>query len=73
MDDDLLQEMIRDLHETIGFVPIPENAMQCQDLADETGKPYETIRRALKELVDSGRWQKQRSGQQTYFWKVKED
>jgi hypothetical protein len=72
MDDDLLQEMIQDLNEAVGFVPLPEGALQCKDLVEKSGKPYDTVRRGLKKLVDSGKWQRQRVGQQVYFWKVKE-
>jgi hypothetical protein len=73
MDDDLLQEMVQDLHEAIGYKVVPENAVQCKDMVEETGKPYDAVRRALKKLVDSGKWQKQRAGNQTFFWKVKEE
>ena len=73
MDEDLLQDMIRDLNEAIGHKPIPEHAVQVRDLAEEAGKTYHATRGALKKLVASGKWQKQRRGQQTFYWKVQEE
>jgi hypothetical protein len=71
MDDDLLQEMIRDLHDAIGHQPIPEHAAHMSELQRISGLGYDHTRKAVVELIKSGKWKKQRKGNKTLYWKVK--
>jgi len=73
MDDGLLQSMVQDLHDAIGFRPLPEHAMQLTNLQQESGLSYDRVRTSIKKLVEEGTWKKQRQGNKTFYWKVQEE
>ena len=73
MDDDLLQSMVQDLHDAIGFKALPENALQLTDLQKISGLGYDRARRSVQKLVEEGTWKKQRQGNRTFYWKVQEE
>lgn len=70
MDEKLLQEMRRDLHDAIGYVPLPEHAKEAKDLVELGGMRYDLTRQSLNKLVESGAWKKTRHGNKTFYWKV---
>ena len=73
MDEDLIQSMVQDLHDAIGFKPLPEGAVQLEDLKEISGLSYDRARRSIKKLLEEGTWKKQRKGNQTFYWKVQEE
>ena len=70
MDDELLQAMMQDLRDATGLPSIPEHAMQVKDFMRESKLSDGKTRKALKKLVESGAWAKQRVANQTFYWKV---
>jgi len=70
MDDDLLQAITQDLHDAVGYRPIPEHAVQIPELMRISGLSYEFTRRAVKDLVEKGAWKKGRRGNKTFYWKI---
>ena len=72
MDEKLVSELIQDMHDAIGYKPIPEHAAQIKELRDISGLSYEFARKAVAELVASGAWKKGRKGNKSFYWKVQD-
>lgn len=70
MDEKLMHDMIKDLHEAIGYEAVPENALCLKEMVEISGLTEAPARRALSKLVDSGEWKKGRRGNKTFYWKV---
>ncbi len=69
MDEKLMQAMIQDLNDAVGYTPLPEHAKTFDEWKAESPLTEDTLRKALKKLVTEGAWTKQRRGRQTYWWK----
>ena len=73
MYDKLVQSMVQDLHDAIGFKSLPEHAVQLKDLQEISGLSYDRTRNSVKKLIEEGTWKKQRQGNRTFYWKVQEE
>ena len=73
MDESLKQDMIKDLHDAIGYVVLPDHAKQAKEWQEIGNMKYEPIRKSLNKLVESGAWKKARRGNKTFYWKVLEE
>ena len=69
MDEKLMQAMLQDLNDAVGYTPLPEHAKTFDEWKAESPLSEDGLRKALKKLVAEGAWTKQRRGRQTYWWK----
>ena len=69
MDEKLMQAMLQDLNDAVGYTPLPEHAKTFDGWKAESPLSEDGLRKALKKLVAEGVWTKQRRGRQTYWWK----
>ena len=70
MDEKLAAEMLKDLHDAVGYVVVPPHAVTIKDIMKESGLADKTARLATNKLVESGAWGKYRKGNIVYYWKV---
>ena len=73
MDEKLMQAMLQDLNDAVGYTPLPEHAKTFDEWKAESPLTEDTLRKALKKCVESGTWIKQRVGRQTYYWRKEND